>query len=841
MAQPSDAWNRWHSELEMARKVKGYKDWVNRGKKIVRRYRDERKAEADYSDGDVNEGGTKFNILWSNIQTLMPAVFAKSPKPVVQRRYLDRDDEGRTASLILERALLYEIDSGTYFAALRRAVLDRLLPGRGQIWVRYEPTFRNLPSKTQEGNDVDIGAAGISPGARVGVSAGRGDGAGELAAAANGGSEAAAGTLEESGDVPEQEKSSETVPIDYLDWQDFLTSPSRTWEECWWVAKRVYLTDKEGIARFKKKWDGVTLDWSPPESQLSDPSSSAENKASKKAKVWEIWNKRDRKVIWVTESSHDDILEEIDDPLKLEGFYPCPKPLCATLTNETMVPVPDYYEYQDQAVELDDLTMRISSLTKAIKAAGVYDASLPELQRMLEEGFENKLVPTENWTTFTTNMGASGMGGIWLLPIKDMAAVLIQLYAARDQVKQTLYEITGLSDIVRGQSGAGGAPTATEQRIKGQFASMRLNDMQSDVARFARDTLRIMGEVIAEHYSDRTLMLISSYAQYAKEQFLPGNGAPQGAPPMMGHNGPMTSPSVLPQGVGAGGAGSMLPGSAPQPMVNGMGGPPIMLPPPPQMVAAQKAADLFTKSVGLLRNDKLRGFRIEIETDSLIEPDQQATQQARAELMGAISQFLPQAIQAGAASPELKPLLARLLMFFLRGFKASRDIESAFEQFIDDMEQQAKNPQPKPSSPEQIKAQAEQAKIKADAEARQQEALIRQQEAQADMAMEQQKGELKRQELIMEFEHAQRMLGLKEREAMIGFQTKVQTAQIDAESAERQASIDATSQANQAAADEHAHQLGMEATDHKHEVGIEMLDAKAKATKAAANRPSAGK
>jgi hypothetical protein len=56
------------------------------------------------------------------------------------------------------------------------------------------------------------------------------------------------------------------------------------------------------------------------------------------------------------------IIDARDDPLGLEGFFPCPKPLYATTTSDTLVPVPDFVLYQDQAMELDILSDRIDGL-----------------------------------------------------------------------------------------------------------------------------------------------------------------------------------------------------------------------------------------------------------------------------------------------------------------------------------------------------------------------------------------------------------------------------------------------------------------------------------------------
>lgn len=836
-APTQTTWQKWNSELEMARKVKGYKQWCKQGQDIVKRYRDQRVDAAEYTDTQVSANTARFNILWSNIQTLMPAVFAKSPKPVVSRRYLDRDEVGRTASVILERALKYEIDSGTYFEAVKRAVLDRLLPGRGLAWVRYEPTFRTVPAKTQETKD-ETQEADNEDGDDAGADDDMDDDGG-------GAGDDAAGVPETPEiEQQEQEKIYECVAVDYLDWQDFLCSPARTWEENWWIAKRVYMTDREGKERFgDKKWVNVKLNWTPEESAAEKDDTGTNN--AKKAKVWEIWNKRDRKVIWITEadnSGNGEPLDEVDDPLKLEGFWPCPKPLSATMTNETMIPVPDYYEYQDQAMELDDLTGRIQALTKSLKIAGVYDASIPALQRILQEGMENQLVGVDNMAEFSQKAGSDGMGHIWLLPIREMAQTLLDLYTARDQTKQTLYEITGMSDIVRGQA-SGNQATATEQRIKGQFASLRLNDTQSDVARFARDVLAIMGEIIAEHYSDETLFLVSAYEQYAKEQFLPTAPPPAPPPPnpMMGHNGgPPMPPPAMPPAAPPGVTGAMpgspvppaMPPAGPQPPAMPMAGngpPPGMMPPmgmmaPPPPGPAEKAAEMFQKAVQLLRNDKLRGFRIDIETDSIVEPDQQATQQARTELLGAISQFLPQAMQAGAADAKLRPLLGQLLLYFIRGFKAGRDIEGMFEQFIDDMQKEAQNPQPKPPSPEQIKLQGEMQKQAMEGQRMQAQAAIDAQNAQRDMQMREQEMAMKQREMDMEFAHQERMMQLKEREQLMTLQMKQQTAAVVADGKMQAASIDAAATSHQA-------EIDREATDRSHAVGLEMLDAKSKAAK----------
>ena len=46
-----------------------FKEWEGRADKIVKRYRDDSRNR--------NNPNAKFNILWSNVQTIQPAIFAR--------------------------------------------------------------------------------------------------------------------------------------------------------------------------------------------------------------------------------------------------------------------------------------------------------------------------------------------------------------------------------------------------------------------------------------------------------------------------------------------------------------------------------------------------------------------------------------------------------------------------------------------------------------------------------------------------------------------------------------------------------------------------------------------
>ena len=449
----------WHDQIETAQKT--FDKWEKRGQKVVKRYRDERDA--------IEMPRMKFNILWSNIQVLFPSLYGRQAKPEVSRRFSDQDPVGRLASTMLERVMEYETTQFADFDnAMRGVVEDRLLPGRGTAWIRYEPIIV-------------------------------------------GGSPEVEGQLEDSQEAQVYDVVEEPVeridaahsPIDYVYWADFLHSPARTWDEVWWVARAVYMTKEEGVERFGDVFKNVSLTSQNTDMDGKNPMT-AKMTYDKKAKVYEIWNKRSGKVCWIAKG-YPQALDERDDPLELEEFFPCPRPLLATTTTGTMIPIPDYCEYEDQAQELDNLTQRIYLLTKACKAVGVFNAEFKELARMFSEGVDNKLFPVTGWAAMSEKGGLKG--AIDMMDTSQIIVTLRELYAAREQVKQSIYEIMGISDILRGSSKA--QETLGAQQLKANFGSLRLRSAQGDVARFATDVFKLKAQIICKFYPPELIVEMS--------------------------------------------------------------------------------------------------------------------------------------------------------------------------------------------------------------------------------------------------------------------------------------------------------------------------------------------
>jgi hypothetical protein len=170
-----------------------------------------------------------------------------------------------------------------------------------------------------------------------------------------------------------------------------------------------------------------------------------------------------------------------------------------------MIPIPDYCEYEDQAQELDNLTQRIYLLTKACKAVGVFNAEFKELARMFSEGVDNKLFPVTGWAAMSEKGGLKG--AIDMMDTSQIIITLRELYAAREQVKQSIYEIMGISDILRGSSKA--QETLGAQQLKANFGSLRLRSAQGDVARFATDVFRLKAQIICKFYPPELIVEMS--------------------------------------------------------------------------------------------------------------------------------------------------------------------------------------------------------------------------------------------------------------------------------------------------------------------------------------------
>lgn len=556
------------------------------------------------------------------------------------------------------------------------------------------------------------------------------------------------------------------VPVaEHVDRKDFRHEPARKWKEVGWVAFCGWLTRDEVRERFGRVPEGMSF---------AERDIGGTKGKERKAGVWEIWHRAEGKVVFVT-GGVEEILEEREPWLDLTGFFPCPRPAYGTIRPRTMLPVPDYAFYRDQIEEINELTGRVASLTESLRLKGFYAGGHAEFGEAIEQAMrslDNRalLVPVSTLALGTASIADS----ILWLPIEQVASVIEQCLALRRQLIEDVYQITGLSDIMRGMSDA--SETATAQRLKSQYGSVRVRERQSEMVRLARDVIRLKAEIMAEKLPMDALLTMAQVddlpraADIQKQvQGIIQQTQAQIAP-LVQQGQQMAAQgqdvSQLEQ------QGQQIAQQAQQQV---------------QELQGQITVEAIEK---MLRDQRLRPFVLDIETDSTVEADQMLEKQARVEFTTALGPMLQQAVQAMQMAPQLGPFVAESIRYMASGFKVDRRMDEAIDELAEGLVNYQPPQQPGGEDPEAAKmtAQAEQMKAQASAEmaqAKAQEAGAKVQSMQADMQLRQQEAQLAAQKTAVEIEK------LRAEIAKIGadMQMGQQKAAVDMARGEQQAAL----------------------------------------------------
>lgn len=711
-SKKSDARVRaYWGEIERYGRVFG--KWRETADKIVKIYLDEHRQQSEFDNGRTQ--GRRMAILWSNIETLKPAVYAKVPSVVAGRRFKDADPVGRVAAELLERASntmfdLYEFDE--MFGLVRD---DRLLASRGQAWVRYEPEFEDVPEVDEAGEPV----------------------------------------LD--GNKPKMRKRlvSEKVCADHVNYCDFGHNVAKKWADVWLVWREVHKTRAEAKERFGQETaDKLVYDVKPED----DKDSSAEYKT----RLYELWDKKRKRMCFLSKE-HPDLIEDGDPPLDLHGFFPCPRPCYGTRTGKSLVPTPDYRYYQDQAEEIDDLTAKIAQLSdwlilKGFIPGGPSAGGGDAIEKALSDASNQEIfVRVESWMEFTEKGGAKLVE--WI-PLDLVIQALQGAIECRKQLIEDVYQITGVSDILRGQTDPN--ETLGAQELKSQTGSRRIKNTKDEIARFAKDMSRLVCEVIAEVFQPETIAAMTGY-QYV----------PQMAPEQM--------QAIQQQAIQGGNGGNS------------------------QLVFDDEV-------LKRLRGDHLRSYTIEIETDSTVQPDEDAEKQRRVEFATMFGEFLGKSaelMQLGPMAAPLVPTVAEALKFTVRGFRAGRSLEDTIErsmaQLTSMVQQQAS--QPPPPSPEEIKAKAEEQRMQMEMQAAEHEAQREEKMAAVDLQMKEREAQLAAQMAQLDMQLKVFEAQLKQQTMQMQLQNDQMKMQMDGERMQREHAFKAQEM-------EHSHRLGMEEREH---------------------------
>ena len=427
----SEEIKKWLNKIEKAEKAyKDYHELVNK----IREYYKNDKAK------------NKQNIFWSSVETLKPFLYFKQPKPYVERKEKTSNPVASTACMIVEKALEWDLAQFDFDGVIKYVRNDFLLSGLGLCYEKYTPTFKKIIQETTIEKDGLVSVEQVEA------------------------------------EILDKEKV-ETV---YINPEDLIFDNEKVgvWEDCTWVARKIYMTRQEVVDQFGSDFKEILLQEKEDE--------------KKDATVYQIWDKANKKVIYITKECSK-ILREDEDYMKVDGFYPFPKPIFATVTNDSLIPVPDYSEIKPMLDELDGITERMRLTVKALKVSGAYDNSFPELKQILDK--DVTLVALNDFDRLKENGGIKGI--IDFVPIEQYINSLQALAQRKTELVQAIYEITGVSDIMRGNSDPN--ETATAVTKKTNFGTLRNQDRQNDMQRFITDLLRIKAEMICEQFTPETL------------------------------------------------------------------------------------------------------------------------------------------------------------------------------------------------------------------------------------------------------------------------------------------------------------------------------------------------
>lgn len=457
----------------------------------------------------------------------------------------------------------------------------------------------------------------------------------------------------------EEYVSDREIRIESLNPQEFLYSSAEKEKDIWWVARR-HLLSREDIKR--------RFNYSPTEPELQFKQE--DETQLKRGEVWEIWDKNSRKRAFILLSDvRQKFLEVTDDPYKLDGFFPCDT--LEFVTNYT-TPIPEYMIYRKQADLLEVVCKKAAQVEDEVKYVTLIGSQ--------DKGIAQRITAAQNGDVLsipTDNMVGAAESLIATTPVDKAILLLEHLQVEKEKLKQNIYDITGISDIMRGATDS--QETATAQKIKGLFGSLRFQTRQKKVQNFRKNIYKLIAEIIAEHYDEKTLSEMTC-------TYLPTDEDKMNI--------------VLAQKQGV-------------------------------QLSAEQVNILNEPTWGdvmyILRNDKLRNYTVDIETVATAFDD---LEQQNAAIKDLTNLYLSMVQYSDSLSPATLKGFIPLIKMNLSSVKISsavgNQLEEAIESAYKEAEEEAQVQQP---NPDLMKIQSEIEYKQGELKIKEQEVAIKQQEA----------------------------------------------------------------------------------------------------------------
>lgn len=682
--------SKWLARVEAAGKLE--KQWMDDAERAVKAYTGETKSD-DLSTSATLGNTYDFNILFANVETIVPAIINSPPAPDIRRRFADEDPAAKDLAELIERAIRKQVDDSKLQVELEGEAQDAFLAGRGVIRLRFKSDFIKHESINEELARASDEQDGTKP---------KDDEAINDAEVTD---EYGGENQQQLGPAPVERLANECIEFEAVSWRDYRHGPAKRWKDRPWDAFRFVVQREDEDAVFDAGLISI---------QTNDQEKKARGESDSDLTGWEIWDKGSRKVIFIDDNGV--VLKKVDDPLGLTDFFCIPAPVQPIELTGRLMPVNPFSIYSKLADELDLTTKRIRIITNHMKVKGWYPGDAGDIANMLAAE-DAEFVPIGNADIWAANGGLSGAVAFW--PVEKFIAVLRELYGAREQTKQAIYEITGISDIVRGASQA--SETATAQNIKTQWGSLRIQKMQRMMERCARDIFVMMAEIIPAKFSHETLQQMTGVQILPTQQDLT----------------PVQPPPPPPQG-------AQLPPQAQQQYQAAVQA--------AQEAEQQRQAKLAKlQSIQQLLTQRLAMmYRIDVESDSTVKADLTRQKAETAEFMQAAGAYwaaVGPLIQQGEMSKEVA---IEIFAANARLFNLGKSVEDVLEKMVTDAK--AKAGQPPAPSAEQQKAQADAKAREADQAAKVADAKLKQDAAAQDMQFKRESHDMTMAEKRLDFQ-----------------------------------------------------------------------------------------
>jgi regulator of replication initiation timing len=473
------------SEFYEAAHDKTVKRWLNRLQAEEKEHGDFRKEAQKAVDiyerkGDAGKK-TVFPMYTANVNILHAALFSKMPRPDVRRP--DQNRGSKELAEAIQRGIEHLQDTEDYSMPAHRAVSEWLSGGLGVVWYSYEPEIIETPIYEPVMQEVIDPITGqiveqpvLDPETGEPLQEALRDEDGKL--------------------IVETTVESQTITQQYHPWHRFRWEPAVTWEDVDWISFDYVKTESQIKADYDVKLNNLK--------KKGDDFKAASADAKGGHLVHHIWCRKTKKVYVIT-PAHKSALDEYEDPLGLEDFFPCPRPLMMNVQCGSITPRPDYVYIEKQHDNIQTLTRRINKLTEGVKDIGFFEASVFEELAAISDAPDGRYIGIEGMLDRLNGNSAANV--VASVDMTNKVNTIDRLRQQREDEKNIIYELQGIADIVRGASVA--SETATAQAIKDKHFQVRLSEKINELRRYWRDAYRILTELMGEHFTPQSFTMFT--------------------------------------------------------------------------------------------------------------------------------------------------------------------------------------------------------------------------------------------------------------------------------------------------------------------------------------------